>query len=207
MTIMKIGRRKVDPFTFRESVGVQFVPRIEDTVLDDQLSSSVCYSWPQSRAIASRHPKRKNTSSSPPVAPPKEEYRPPTPPKARDKDANSPRRTDEDSNKLLVSPRSRKNKKLELPMSKISEDLESSESSLSSNLSNVLKVTAVRSPVASNKNGVKKLVRFQDEVEENEISKLRRSMLDDLFYASDELANFRYEAFMEEAGLDVNEFM
>jgi len=92
-------------------------------------------------------------------------------------------------------------------MSKISEDLESSESSLSSNLSNVLKVTAVRSPVASNKNGVKKLVRFQDEVEENEISKLRRSMLDDLFYASDELANFRYEAFMEEAGLDVNEFM
>jgi hypothetical protein len=52
----------------------------------------------------------------------------------------------------------------------------------------------------------KKGVRFADEVELNEISRLRNSMLDDMFYASEDLANFRYEAFMEEAGLDIADF-
>ena len=51
-----------------------------------------------------------------------------------------------------------------------------------------------------------KTVRFEDEVRLFEISKAHLSMMDDLFYASDELANFRYEAFMEEAGLDPNDF-
>jgi len=45
----------------------------------------------------------------------------------------------------------------------------------------------------------KKRVRFVDEVELNEISKLRRSVLDDVFYGSEEIATFRYEAFMGKA--------
>ena len=51
-----------------------------------------------------------------------------------------------------------------------------------------------------------KMVRFTDEVELNEISRLRNSVIAEMFWASEDLANFRYEAFMEEAGLDINEF-
>jgi hypothetical protein len=53
--------------------------------------------------------------------------------------------------------------------------------------------------------GEKKL-RFKEGHDAKEIPRLTDSMYDDLFYMSDELANFRYEAFMEEAGLDINEF-
>lgn len=49
-------------------------------------------------------------------------------------------------------------------------------------------------------------VRFADENELNEISRLRNSVVAEMFWASDDLANFRYEAFMEEAGLDIEEF-
>jgi hypothetical protein len=52
-----------------------------------------------------------------------------------------------------------------------------------------------------------KNLRFQDGHSEKYISlELTPSMYDDLFYTSVELAEFRYEAFMEEAGLDINEF-
>lgn len=40
-----------------------------------------------------------------------------------------------------------------------------------------------------------------------EIERITNSMYDDLFYGSEELADFRYEAFLEEAGLDVDEYM
>jgi hypothetical protein len=53
---------------------------------------------------------------------------------------------------------------------------------------------------------VKKL-RFKDGHEAREIPALTSSMYDDLFYASEELADFRYEAFLVEAGLDVDEYM
>lgn len=52
---------------------------------------------------------------------------------------------------------------------------------------------------------VKKL-RFQDGHEIREIPYPTASMYDDLFWDEDELAEFRYEAFMEEAGLDINDF-
>ncbi|KAG7338386.1 hypothetical protein IV203_009249 [Nitzschia inconspicua] len=52
-----------------------------------------------------------------------------------------------------------------------------------------------------------KSVRFRDQHSEKYISQeLTYSMYDDLFWTSEELAEFRYEAFMEEAGLDINEF-
>jgi hypothetical protein len=53
---------------------------------------------------------------------------------------------------------------------------------------------------------VKKL-RFKEGHEAREIPALTSSMYDDLFYASEELADFRYEAFLVEAGLDVDEYM
>jgi hypothetical protein len=54
---------------------------------------------------------------------------------------------------------------------------------------------------------VEKNLRFRDGHSERYISQeITNSMYDDLFYTSEELAEFRYEAFMEEAGLDINEF-
>ena len=55
---------------------------------------------------------------------------------------------------------------------------------------------------------VTKQLRFRDGDSERYISQeLTNSMYDDLFWTSEELADFRYEAFLEEAGLDVNEYM
>ena len=48
-------------------------------------------------------------------------------------------------------------------------------------------------------------VRFSDNVQIQEIAKYSCSVLDDLFYDSNELANFRYEAFLEQCGLGPEE--
>jgi predicted P-loop ATPase len=45
-------------------------------------------------------------------------------------------------------------------------------------------------------------IQFADDVEVNEISRLRNSSIDFCFYSEESLSNFRYEAFMEDAGLD-----
>jgi len=50
-------------------------------------------------------------------------------------------------------------------------------------------------------------VRFRDEVDTKVISRLRRSAIEDLFYNSTDMADFRQEAFLEECGLDPSEFM
>jgi hypothetical protein len=52
----------------------------------------------------------------------------------------------------------------------------------------------------------KRNVRFADEIDVNQFSRMGASVFDDLYYASDDLAEFRYEAFMEEAGLDIADF-
>mmetsp|Transcript_20508 Transcript_20508/g.31337 ORF Transcript_20508/g.31337 Transcript_20508/m.31337 type:complete len:223 (+) Transcript_20508:203-871(+) len=49
-------------------------------------------------------------------------------------------------------------------------------------------------------------VRFSDEVDEKDISKLRQSCINLMFYKSEEFAAFKYEAFMEECGLDPDEY-
>lgn len=54
---------------------------------------------------------------------------------------------------------------------------------------------------------VARTLQFRDGHEEFEIPRLTNSMYDDCFYGSEELADFRYEAFLEEAGLDVDEYM
>lgn len=205
---MKITRRMVDPITFVERVGVEFIPRLEDSVLDDQLAESMSYIAPK-------------TSLRPPAPPPVDpstpaSFRPPTPPKSRGKGDNNPRARVSSqspggpkkrlsasnmaallnsSGGSLVSPRrSRKS------LAQIGEDLELSETSLS-DLSGLQGLNGKEEQAQ-----LEKQVRFEDEVQLNEISKLRRSMLEDMFYASEDLANFRYEAFMEELGLDMDEF-
>lgn len=52
-----------------------------------------------------------------------------------------------------------------------------------------------------------KKVRFIEGVELREIPYLTNSMYDDLFWGSEELADFRYEAFLEEAGLEVDDYL
>ena len=49
-------------------------------------------------------------------------------------------------------------------------------------------------------------VRFSDTVDTKNISILNRSALNELFYASVDYQEMRYEAFMEECGLDPNEY-
>jgi hypothetical protein len=218
MTFISFKRRIVDPITFQETVELRYFPHLEDTMLDEQLTADLyAFAAPGYRRLAatsSSATKREaqenySPSASPTIDTP---YRPPTPPKAGNKSVNSPRKTLFANVNDLVSPRGRRNKKLELSLSRILEDSpktgkeDVSESSSISHLSHVL------SAVGKSPGGDKRLakinptVRFQDEVEENEISKLRQSMIAELFYASEDLAEFRYEAFMEEAGLDIADF-
>ena len=202
MPEMKITRRIIDPITFVERVGIEFIPRIEDSVIDDQLAGSMSYAVPKSLPRAPPPP----SSSS-------EVVRPPTPPKQRGKEnPNQPRGVPSPAghrkgktNGLgsMLSPRSRANRK-SLTLSQIGEHHEMSESSMS-DLS-ALQPSLNRSEHKKEKKPVEKCLRFSDEVELNEISRLRNSVIAEIFWASDEIANFRYEAFMEEAGLDIEEF-
>jgi hypothetical protein len=52
----------------------------------------------------------------------------------------------------------------------------------------------------------KQHVRFADEIDVKQFSRLGASHFDDMFYASQDLAEFRYEAFMEDAGLDMADY-
>lgn len=49
-------------------------------------------------------------------------------------------------------------------------------------------------------------IRWSDRVDTKRISTIRKSCFDNMFYSSEELADFRHEAFMEECGLDPAEF-
>jgi hypothetical protein len=47
---------------------------------------------------------------------------------------------------------------------------------------------------------------WADDVDSKHIYVLRKSCIDGMFYTSTDLAEFRYEAFMEECGLNPNDF-
>lgn len=68
-------------------------------------------------------------------------------------------------------------------------------------------VRDIRKSLATKKHMVKQGVRFDEHVDSKDISRLRKSAIEDLFYNSTDLADFRQEAFLEECGLDPSEFM
>ena len=215
MPAIKITRRIVDPITFVERVGLEFIPRLEDSILDDQLAGSMSYIAPK-YSIPS--------TPAPPPPPPSptghssSTFRPPTPPKTRGKGEhpNSPRNQEQDqvtpsqirkslsekgspltagqraSLSLVFSPRTSGVGRKRASLTQINE------TKVLDQIQGIMK--------KENKDAVDKSVRFEDEIQLNEISRLRRSMLEDMFYASEDLANFRYEAFMEELGLDNEDF-
>ena len=82
-------------------------------------------------------------------------------------------------------------------------------------LSDKTKTPSSKSPNQDDENSItmeevaqgEKKFRFGEYNEVFEISYLPESVIDDLFWSSDELAEFRYEAFLEEAGLDIDEYM
>ena len=49
-------------------------------------------------------------------------------------------------------------------------------------------------------------VKWAEDVDTKQISMLRRSAIDDMFYTSTDIAEFRHAAFMEECGLDPADF-
>jgi hypothetical protein len=49
-------------------------------------------------------------------------------------------------------------------------------------------------------------VRFADTVDEKDISRLHQSAIEALFYSSEDFATFRYTAFMEDCGLDPDDY-
>jgi hypothetical protein len=110
------------------------------------------------------------------------------------------------SPRSMMSPRGTSSVTNAINLSQIAEDLELSDSSMT-DLSALLVPIAERDSLLTKT--TKKGVRFADEVDLNEVfevSRFRNSMLEDMFYGSEDLANFRYEAFMEEAGLDIAEY-
>ena len=100
-----------------------------------------------------------------------------------------------------MSPRTSAKRK-SLTLSQISEHAEMNERSLTD--LDALQTSASR--LAIQQAAIVKGVRFSDEVELTEISRMRNSVIAEIFWGSDELANFRYEAFMEAAGLDIEDF-
>eukprot|EP00934_Nitzschia_sp_Nitz4_P008265 Nitzschia sp. Nitz4//scaffold7_size249615//3714//4439//NITZ4_001133-RA/size249615-processed-gene-0.124-mRNA-1//1//CDS//3329558310//8255//frame0 len=68
-------------------------------------------------------------------------------------------------------------------------------------------VAEISKSVLTHKKMSEQGVRFEDTVDSKRISKIRMSVIDDLFYNSMDLADFRQEAFLEECGLDPAEFM
>ena len=227
MTAMKITRRIIDPITFVERVGIEFIPRIEDSVLDDQLAGSMSYAPPKNSSVSSRAPvpppPPPPPSESPPAFSP-EAIRPPTPPKQRGKgNPNSPRNSIKSpgagsqkpklksSMKLSTHLQQGRSKRSSLTLAQIGEENDDDEGEGNLSEGSMSHMSALQPSITKMeqvelKAKTTKVVRFADENELNEISRLRNSVIAEMFWASEDLANFRYEAFMEEAGLDINEF-
>ena len=49
-------------------------------------------------------------------------------------------------------------------------------------------------------------ITFSDEVACKRITRIRNSVIDDLFYTDEEIAEFRNQAFMEDCGLNASDF-
>lgn len=200
---MKITRRMVDPITFVERVSVERIPRLDDSLLDDQLGASMSYA-PPNRSSS----RRLQVGHKMLIA----DFRPPTPPKERGH-ANVPRSPSRSpmvrQQPMKVPGGAKKRTSITKPdvsqlvnLPQIGEDTPIDEGSMAD-----LSLWPQSSHHSSRKSATaKKCVRFADEHVLNFISPMRNSVKAEIFWASDELANFRYEAFIEAAGLDFSEF-
>jgi hypothetical protein len=125
--------------------------------------------------------------------------RPPSPPIPASPAGKSPRR----------SPRQRKKVSLEnLQKHSLTKSMKNPQNTPDLSLDDDVSINSeeylggFKPPLHDGKNHV----RFADEVDVNQFSRLGASLYDELFYASLDLAEFRYEAFMEEAGLDIADY-
>jgi hypothetical protein len=195
---MRITKRIVDPITFQQRIGVEFIPRIEDSCMDDTLGASASY-FPPKDAIALTRAIKPKTPKSPPSSS--------RMPKTSDSPPTSPRTT---LLSPLHTPRSAGGRRRSLTsteqMPKLVENSFSELEGSLENLTSPLESMAERSIAVEKTMMGAKGVQFAGEDDINDISRLNESMLADMFYRSEELANFRYEAFMHEAGLDVEDY-
>ena len=200
MFSMKVTRRMVDPITFVERVNIECIPRMEDSLLDDQLGCSMAYFPP-----ASSTPLKARKESSP------ANFRPPTPPRGPG-EANSPRNPSASPvatrrlMKLAGSTKASLAKKADISILPFSSQTGEKKGIGEGSMSDIsVQLTSLRIMQKQEENRLK-CVRFADEHDLNIISPMRNSVIAEIFWASDDLANFRYEAFMEKAGLDVSDF-
>jgi hypothetical protein len=217
MPTVRITRRIVDPITFCESVDLEFLPRgLEDSILDEAIG--MAYNFPPHKSKREEHyhspsqspvpdssvpalqqcsdeessaerelealPDSELSSSEEEELPTNLLARPPSPPIPGSPVGKSPRR----------SPRLRK--KLSI--------MESSQNTVDDDAS--INPEEDLGGFKPPKDDGKKQVRFADEVDINQFSRFGASLFDDLYYASNDLAEFRYAAFMEEAGLDIADY-
>ena len=61
----------------------------------------------------------------------------------------------------------------------------------------------IKSPLGDRNNRIGFLADEVDDI--NQLSQLGNSVFDDIFYASQDLAEFRYDAFIKEAGLHITD--
>lgn len=168
MSALKITRRTVDAITFSEHWGGQFLPNIEDFSLDETIAASMSYGPPPG-------PRRRHVL--PPQPPP------PPPPSASVRSPGGRSPAGGRSPKFL-SPRSQRKK-----LSNLSQIIETepvkddsfSELSATHSISDINQ--AVEEKVKARMAGV----RFADDVEMNEISRLRDSVIAEVFYESAEI--------------------
>jgi hypothetical protein len=220
MPSVRITRRIVDPITFCESVALEFLPRgIEDSILDATIG--MAYTLPPSELSSLKDEELLVATNL--VA------RPPSPPIPASPGGKSPRKSPRQRRKVTImessqdtmgsrslnddtspagkrSPRKspRKGKKVTI-MDISKEDTTTLDLSLDDDASiNSEEDLGGYKPPADDVKS--RGVRFADEVDINDYSRFRASVFDDLFYASTDLAEFRYEAFMEEAGLDIADY-
>jgi hypothetical protein len=244
MPSVRITRRIVDPITFSESVGLEFVPRgIEDSILDETIGMTYAlpphksaleegyHSPPPSPVPDSSVPALQqlsdedfspesdvevlsasdfssSSSEDEEELPSKLVARPPSPPIPASPDGKSPRK----SPRRSPSPRRPMKVLLKnLQQNSLANIMESFQKTPDLSLDDDASLNFEQDLLGGDRfkpplDDGKKHVRFADEIDVKQFSRSGASVFDDLYYASQDLAEFRYAAFMEDAGLDIAEY-
>jgi hypothetical protein len=213
---IRITRRTIDPITLTELVDLECIPRLEDSVLDEEVTVPMSY--------------RRKEQDERPIA--LEEVGS-VEQKLRSKEgydstydlfysseesieqlsvSTSSVEEDQDEKSLILEDIGTIEKKVRSTDGHDSNDdlfysSEKLEEQVLVSASFAEKEEAEKLLILEDIRPIEKRLRFTDGREELEIPRLDASLYDDLFYSSEELANFRYEAFLEEAGFDKDDYM